>query len=71
MQIGHFSGHFPVKIQKFINDTCIPVVAECNIDLMNTHAILDIKYYAVKSFATVNVKQCNLLLCVSENVVGE
>jgi hypothetical protein len=46
MQIGHFSGHFPVKIQKFINDTCIPVVAECNIDLMNTHAILDIKYYA-------------------------
>jgi hypothetical protein len=32
---------------------------ECNIDLMNAHAIVEIKYYvggyAVKSYATVNV----------------
>jgi hypothetical protein len=38
---------------------------ECNIDLINTHAILEIKYYvdgyAVKSYATVMYN--NVIFC--------
>ncbi len=61
MQIGHFSGHFLLRIR---NSSMIlaPLYLqrpECNIDLMNAHAIVEIKYYvggyAVKSYATVNV----------------